>query len=132
MAEPSEVEEVPAMVANPDGDYIRALLDRLGSIRSDKLFVDLVRYISKHVYSWTNEQEALVSHCVQRFLSVPRARSAQVSAIRRLVWGTSSGGADTMLVARTGYGKSIVLFLFAIITGLVTVQIVVTDQSAIR
>ncbi|KAH8691771.1 hypothetical protein GQ44DRAFT_636079 [Phaeosphaeriaceae sp. PMI808] len=44
----------------------------------------------------------------------------QVRAVRRLVYGFG----DTILVARTGFGKSVVLHAYSVLTGNITLQII--------
>ena len=64
-------------------------------------------------------QNRLISICLERIIEQP-ARYEQVRVIRRLVYGRG----DTLLIARTGWGKSVIFHIFSVITGKITLQII--------
>lgn len=72
-------------------------------------------------------QEEVVYACLQRILAhgsgastsrVPRKE--QVRTLRRLIFGRS----DVLLIARTGFGKSLIFHAYSILTGKITLQLV--------
>jgi superfamily II DNA helicase RecQ len=70
-------------------------------------------------------QEDLVQACLCRILShespEPREpRPEQVRTLRRLIFGKS----DVLLIARTGFGKSLIFHAFSILTGKITLQLI--------
>jgi len=72
-------------------------------------------------------QEKVLSLCLQRILSsldpsagVREPRAEQVRVLRRLVFCKS----DVLLVARTGFGKSLIFHAFSVLTGKITLQII--------
>ena len=64
-------------------------------------------------------QNRLMSICLERIIEQP-ARYEQVRVIRRLVFGRG----DTLLIARTGWSKSVIFHIFSVITGKITLQII--------
>jgi len=70
-------------------------------------------------------QTLVLEVCLRRILyfveptSSHAPRPEQVRALRRLIFGKG----DTLLVARTGFGKSLIFHAFSILTGLITIQI---------
>lgn len=71
-------------------------------------------------------QSTVVEACLQRILdhtapgSLRKPHPEQVRALRRLIFGKG----DTLLVARTGFGKSIIFHAFSVLTGKITLQII--------
>jgi hypothetical protein len=71
-------------------------------------------------------QHNVIEACLRRILQVmsPDAGHSphmeQVRAVRRLVYGKG----DTLLIARTGFEKSLILHSFSLLTGKITLQIV--------
>jgi len=71
-------------------------------------------------------QPTVIEACLQRILhhttpgSPLTPRPEQVRALRRLIFGKG----DTLLVARTGFGKSIIFHAFSILTSKITLQII--------
>jgi hypothetical protein len=71
-------------------------------------------------------QEDVIRACLCRLLEYtsPGAgrtpRTEQVQTLRRLIYCKG----DTILVARTGFGKSLIFHAFSILTGLITLQII--------
>lgn len=72
-----------------------------------------------------DHQTQVISCCLQRILDITHPNKnyqphfLQVSALRRLIFGIG----DTLLIARTGFGKSIILHAYSIMTGFTTLQI---------
>ena len=64
-------------------------------------------------------QHALLEACLRRIIQKP-PRLEQVRVLRRLIFGKG----DTLLVARTGWGKSVIFHAFSILTRLITLQII--------
>lgn len=70
-------------------------------------------------------QEDVVQACLQRILSDGRSearapRPEQVRTLRRLIFGQS----DVLLIARTGFGKSLIFHAYSILTGKITLQLI--------
>ena len=70
-------------------------------------------------------QEDVVRACLQRILSYKcseeRApRPEQVRTLRRLIFGKC----DVLLIARTGFGKSLIFHAYSILTGKITLQLI--------
>jgi hypothetical protein len=67
-------------------------------------------------------QHEIIHQCLRRILSDGRStprnpRPEQVRTLRRLIYGKS----DVLLIARTGFGKSIIFHAYSILTGLITI-----------
>jgi superfamily II DNA helicase RecQ len=70
-------------------------------------------------------QEDVVRACLQRILSHKTAESRsprleQVRTLRRLIFGHS----DVLLIARTGFGKSLIFHAYSILTRKITLQLI--------
>lgn len=70
-------------------------------------------------------QEEVIRACLQRMLShesekVRIPRLEQVRTLRRLIFGQS----DVLLIARTGFGKSLIFHAYSILTGKITIQLI--------
>ena len=73
-------------------------------------------------------QHDLIAACLQRILSrndvdgaPPRIpRHEQVRTLRRLIFGCG----DTLLIARTGFGKSIIFHAYSVLTRKITLQLI--------
>ena len=70
-------------------------------------------------------QERLIQACLRRILShqrlcVVEPHDEQVRTLRRLIFTKS----DVLLIARTGYGKSIIFHAYSILTRKITLQLV--------
>ncbi|KAF1972713.1 hypothetical protein BU23DRAFT_467352, partial [Bimuria novae-zelandiae CBS 107.79] len=66
-------------------------------------------------------QVDLIRAALRRFLpSGCEPHAQQVEVVRRLVYGLG----DTILVAKTGFGKSITLHAYSVLTGNITLQII--------
>jgi len=72
-------------------------------------------------------QEDVVRVCLQRILDHGSGggagwspRTEQVRALRRLIFGES----DVLLIARTGFGKSLIFHAYTVLTGKITLQII--------
>ena len=71
-------------------------------------------------------QEDVIKHCLKRILSVMKPganrdpRHLQTRTLRRLIYGHG----DTLLMARTGFGKSLIFYTYSILTGKITLQII--------
>jgi Helicase conserved C-terminal domain/DEAD/DEAH box helicase len=75
-------------------------------------------------------QEEVIKLCLIRILFVikpgsrQKPRYLQIRTLRRLIYGHG----DTLLMARTGYGKSIIFHAYSILTGKITLQIIPLDK----
>src|SRR4029077_21285040 len=65
-------------------------------------------------------QYPLLSSAMRRLLNGKEPQRQQVRALRRLVYGMG----NTMLVAKTGFGKSIVFHAYSVLTGRITLQLI--------
>ena len=71
-------------------------------------------------------QYSVIEACLRRILQEMSPGSdrsphpEQVRTVRRLVYGKG----DTLLIARTGFGKSLILHTFSILTEKITLQII--------
>jgi len=70
-------------------------------------------------------QEEIMHACLQRILShgnvdVRTPRMEQTRTLRRLIFGQS----DVLLVARTGFGKSLIFHAYSILTSKITLQLI--------
>src|SRR6267378_7709688 len=71
-------------------------------------------------------QYSIIEACLRRILnemspgSDRSPHSEQIRTVRRLVYGKG----DTLLIARTGFGKSLILHSFSILTEKITLQII--------
>jgi len=64
-------------------------------------------------------QYSIIEACLRRILqemSPGSDRSPQIRTVRRLVYGKG----DTLLIARTGFGKSLILHSFSVLTEKIT------------
>lgn len=82
-----------------------------------------------HSESTVNLQHELIEACLKRILAVLTKSDLlpyeeQVRVLRRLIFGEG----DTLLIARTGFGKSLILQTYTILTGKTTIQIVPLDR----
>ena len=64
-------------------------------------------------------QSFVIEACLERILGKP-PRNEQVRTLRRLIFGKG----DTLLIARTGWGKSIIFHAFSVLTRTITLQII--------
>ena len=69
---------------------------------------------------YVGQQVELLTVALRRLLDGREPHLQQVRALRRLVYGHG----DTLLIARTGFGKSIVFQAYSILTGRITIQII--------
>jgi hypothetical protein len=67
-----------------------------------------------------SHQPRLLELAMQGFLDGRAPRAQQIRALRRLVYGIG----DTLLVAKTGFGKSIIFHAFSVLTDYITLQII--------
>lgn len=70
-------------------------------------------------------QEEIMHACLQRILShgnvdVRTPRMEQTRTLRQLIFGQS----DVLLVARTGFGKSLIFHAYSILTSKITLQLI--------
>ena len=65
-------------------------------------------------------QEPLLKCILRKLLDGRNPRTEQVRAVRRLVFGFG----DTILIAKTGFGKSVVFHAYSILTNNITIQII--------
>lgn len=72
-----------------------------------------------------DHQIQIIESCLRKLLSVThpnknyQPHALQILVLRRLIFGVG----DTLLIARTGFGKSMILHAYSIMTGLTTLQI---------
>ncbi|EEH06948.1 ATP-dependent DNA helicase [Histoplasma capsulatum G186AR] len=75
-----------------------------------------------------DKQQDVIEHCLRRILQGPRPdpkctlrpHIEQVRMLRRMIYGYG----DTLFIARTGYGKSLILQSYTILTGKITIQLI--------
>src|SRR5467141_881416 len=65
-------------------------------------------------------QKDVLTACMRRLLCGKEPKEQQVRSLRRLVFGLG----DALLLAKTGFGKSIVFHAYSILTGKITIQLV--------
>ena len=65
-------------------------------------------------------QNDVLSACMRKLLRGKSPKEQQVRSLRRLVFGLG----DTLLIAKTGFGKSIIFHAYSILTGKITIQLV--------
>jgi len=102
---------------------VQQLITSIASLDVERLpsVIDLVRPVENSGY-----QPEVIEACLQRILesvnpgaqSTPR--SEQVRTMRRLIFCKG----DTLLIARTGFGKSIIFQSFSVLTRRLTLQII--------
>lgn len=72
------------------------------------------------------QQYDVIEYCLKRLLRYGKSgsllcpHSEQIRILRRLIYGHG----DTLLIARTGFGKSLILHAYSILTGQITIQLV--------
>ena len=66
------------------------------------------------------EQYGLLRQAMKRLLDGREPKRQQIRALRRLIYQRG----DTLLVARTGFGKSIIFQSYSVLTGKITIQII--------
>ncbi|EDN04857.1 predicted protein [Histoplasma mississippiense (nom. inval.)] len=72
------------------------------------------------------QQYGVIEACLKRLLRDGKPESTlcphpeQVRTVRRLIYGYG----DTLFIARTGFGKSLILHSYSILTGRITIQLV--------
>jgi superfamily II DNA helicase RecQ len=102
---------------------VRVLLDSVPSMDLKEL-PDAIDALRDPEY--TNWQDSMIAACLRRVLrdgnpeSTADPRVEQTQTMRRLIY--CSG--DVLLIARTGFGKSLIFQAFSILTRLVTLQII--------
>lgn len=106
--------EVPASEAG------RVLLTPTESIPSlDMLDIQLLVKAAK-VPELTHWQYDIIQGALQKLLgSRGQPREQQIRAVRRIVYGWG----DTILIAKTSFGKSLIIHSFSALAGMVTIQI---------
>ena len=65
-------------------------------------------------------QEDIILRAMKRLLMGREPRYQQVRSLRRLVYRLG----DTMLIAKTGFGKTIIFQAYSILTGKITIQLI--------
>lgn len=65
-------------------------------------------------------QKDVLTACMRKLLRGKDPKEQQVRCLRRLVFGIG----DTLLIAKTGFGKSIIFHAYSILTGKITIQLV--------
>jgi len=65
-------------------------------------------------------QKDVLTACMRKLLRGKEPKEQQVRSLRRLVFQLG----DTLLLAKTGFGKSIIFHAYSILTGKVTIQLV--------
>jgi hypothetical protein len=100
--------------------------DYIGSI-SDLQLRDLPPMITEVIdEDKIHLQVPVLELCLQRILfemdssRIRSPRPEQVRTLRRLIYGK----ADTLLIARTGFGKSLIFHAYSVLTNKITIQII--------
>ena len=68
----------------------------------------------------TDKQVEVLTCAMKRLLGGHEPHKQQVQVLHQLVYQIG----DTMLIAKTGFGKSIIFHAFSVLTGLVTIQLI--------
>jgi len=107
---------------------------RYGSIPEElrsieRLRVEQLPSIIQRAAQWENVplQHRLIDLCLRRLMlqtsplfTTFEPRYEQVRTLRRLIFGKG----DTLLIARTGFGKSLIFHAYSVLTGKITLQII--------
>jgi superfamily II DNA helicase RecQ len=86
----------------------------------DNLTIPQLRALIRCCEQSVEDQHHLLSRAMCRLLNGKEPHRQQVRALRRLVYGMG----DTILVAKTGFGKSIVFHAYSVLTGRITIQLI--------
>jgi superfamily II DNA helicase RecQ len=86
----------------------------------DNLTIPQLRALIRCCEQNVEVQHLLISRAMRRLLNGKEPHRQQVRALRRLVYGLG----DTILVAKTGFGKSIVFHAYSVLTGRITIQLI--------
>ncbi|KAF2669323.1 P-loop containing nucleoside triphosphate hydrolase protein [Microthyrium microscopicum] len=70
--------------------------------------------------SYSEKQPGVLRSALKRFYPDIEPKEAQIRALRTLIYG----GGDVLLIAKTGFGKSLILHAYGALTGKITLQIV--------
>jgi superfamily II DNA/RNA helicase len=120
----SRIAQRQAVLEQPSEVVLRMHINRIPAMPLTRLpsVVDLAR--SRTV---VHLQEDVIRACLQRILSFEREgeeervpRPEQVRTLRRLIFAQS----DVLLIARTGFGKSLIFHAYSILTGKITIQLI--------
>lgn len=112
-------------------DDIRLLLTHVPRMRLDELKTVIRRCGEPEYLSF--QREAMTA-CLRRILrynddtSDKEPRAEQVTAMCQLVFEST----DVLLIARTGFGKSLIFQAFSILTGRTTIQIIPMSRLGIQ
>lgn len=111
-----------ALIRQPVDARLNDLISRISDLPLTRL-PELINCARSH--STVNMQEEVVRVCLQQILShkssaVRVPRHEQVRTLRRLIFGSS----DVLLIARTGFGKSLIFHAYSILTGKMTLQLI--------
>ena len=71
------------------------------------------------------EQYGLLRQAMKRLLDGREPKRQQIRALRRLIYQRG----DTLLVARTGFGKSIIFQSYSVLTGKITLEIIPLSEE---
>src|SRR6267378_3065453 len=116
--QPKPPQELPALPSQniSQSETIRSRLERVNSMDLDAL-QQLVEegFQPNNV----NLQEEIILCTMRRLLKGREPRYQQVRSLRRLVYRLG----DTMLIAKTGFGETIILQAYSILTGKITIQL---------
>lgn len=117
----SRVAQRQAVFRQPSEVVLRMHIDRIPTMPLTRLpsVVDLARS-----RTGVHLQEDVIRACLQRILSFEREgeeripRPEQVRTLRRLIFAQS----DVLLIARTGFGRSLIFHANSILTSKITIQ----------
>jgi len=108
-------------------EALRALIDEIPSVDPER-FPSVIKEALRPEN--VGGQEAVIRACLKRLLycanpesEVPEPHTEQVRTLRRLIFYKG----DTLLVARTGFGKSIIFHAYTVLIGKMTIQIILLN-----
>ncbi|KAI1818905.1 P-loop containing nucleoside triphosphate hydrolase protein [Xylaria intraflava] len=124
MDSPSDSEVYVGGLDSPGVEDITRVIADLTERPDASLFKNRCRWLYRYTQTNRSLQRSFIASVICYITGADEARQGQVDAVQRLAFER----ADTVLVAATGYGKSVVLYAFTAVTDLITIQIVPLTQ----
>jgi superfamily II DNA helicase RecQ len=100
-------------------DELIEFISSSGSDGIDKIYLRRAIELANEA-NWVERQKDVLTACIRKLLHGKDPKEQQVRCLRRLVFGLG----DALLIAKTGFGKSIIFHAYSILTGKVTIQLV--------
>jgi superfamily II DNA helicase RecQ len=105
-------------VSGPDINDLS--IEELIGLISSPMSEDIDLLDVRRAIELASNTEDVLSACMRKLLRGKTPKEQQVRSLRRLVFGLG----DTLLIAKTGFGKSIIFHAYSILTGKITIQLV--------